>query len=120
MYIELGVIEQFITSTDSLGQKITLGIYLSVRILTYIIQIALIQSRHEKQPLKARGRHILFLLIFGTSFIEFIFMFRIVYIIEFFFFKKNKKFIQIYVYTNFKIKKLIHSQINQFIRKNFD
>jgi hypothetical protein len=79
MYIELGVIEQFITSTDSLGQKITLGIYLSVRILTYIIQIALIQSRHEKQPLKARGRHILFLLIFGTSFIEFIFMFRIVY-----------------------------------------
>jgi hypothetical protein len=79
MYIELGNIEQYITSIDSLGQKIALSIYLALRVITYITQIIFIQNRHEKQPLKARGRHILFLLIFGTSLVEFIFIFRIVY-----------------------------------------
>jgi hypothetical protein len=80
MYIELGFLELSLSNiTDSIEQRIVLSIYSFLRIILYMTQIVLIQNRYKMQPLKARGRHILLLLILGTSLTEFILMFRIIY-----------------------------------------
>jgi glucan phosphoethanolaminetransferase (alkaline phosphatase superfamily) len=65
-FIELGTFEsQFSVTNDTLGMKISLWVYLALTIIIFFCQIILISNRSDLQPLKARGTHILYLLIIG-------------------------------------------------------
>jgi hypothetical protein len=65
-YIELNEFEYFLTPEyDTFGMKISIWTVVSILIVNFITQTILLIIRKEIQPLKARGTHILFLLLFG-------------------------------------------------------
>jgi hypothetical protein len=72
MYIELGNLEILFSSEsfqDFPEMKIFLWVCISIFGGINVIQLLLITSRKKLQPLKGRGAHIMYMYLFGQTFI---------------------------------------------------
>jgi hypothetical protein len=69
MYINIDSVELFLDKNviDTLGMKISLWFAVGFFFIINIIQVFFILLRIDKQPLKGKGIHILFLFLFGQT-----------------------------------------------------